>query len=146
MKREGMRLTGRHRLWFYGASALLFASGAAWLLFRYALRLPGEFEDLPHPGEPWSMRVHGGAAMLFLLMLGTLVRSHIVHGWRLGQNRFSGGAMVAIMVLLTLTGYALYYAGGERIRPVISVLHWAIGLALPAALLWHILIGRRSSK
>ena len=50
------------------------------------------------------------------------------------------------MVLLTLTGYALYYAGDERIRPVISVLHWGLGLVLPAALLWHILLGRRSSK
>ena len=146
MKREGMRLTGRHRRWFYAASALIFASGAAWLLFRYALRPSGEFEDLPHPGEPWSMRVHGGAAMLFLLMLGTLVRSHIVHGWRLGQNRFSGVAMITIMGLLTLTGYALYYAGGERIRPVISVLHWGLGLAVPAALLWHILMGRRSRR
>ena len=84
--------------------------------------------------------------MLFLLMLGTLVRSHIVHGWRLGQNRFSGVTMVAIMGLLTLTGYALYYAGGERIRPVISVLHWGLGLAVPAALLWHILMGRRSRR
>ena len=141
-----MRLTSRHRRWFYSASALLFASGAAWLLFRFVLRRPGEFGDLPHPGEPWSMRVHGGAAMLFLVVLGTLVRSHILHGWRLGRNRFSGVGMVAIMFLLTLTGYALYYAGGERLRPVISVMHWGLGLAVPAALLWHIVLGRRSSK
>ena len=141
-----MRLTPRHRRWFYSASALLFGSGAAWLLFRYALRRPGEFGDLPHPGEPWSMRVHGGAAMLFLVMLGTLVRSHILHGWWLGRNRFAGVAMVTIMLLLTLTGYALYYAGGERIRPVISVLHWGIGIAVPAVLLWHILMGRRSNS
>ena len=141
-----MRLTSRHRRWFYGASALIFGSGAAWLLFRFVLRRPGEFEDLPHPGEPWSMRVHGGAAMLFLVMLGTLVRSHILHGWRLGRNRFSGITMIAIMVLLTLTGYGIYYAGGERIRPILSVLHWGIGVALPAALLWHILVGRRCSK
>lgn len=141
-----MRLTSRHRRWFYSASVLLFASGAAWLLFRFVLRRPGEFGDLPHPGEPWSMRVHGGAAMLFLVVLGTLVRSHILHGWRLGRNRCSGVGMVAIMFLLTLTGYALYYAGGERLRPVLSVVHWGLGLAVPAVLLWHIVLGRRSSK
>jgi hypothetical protein len=146
MKREGMRLSSQHRRWFYTASALLFGSGAAWLLFRYGLQRAGEFGDLPHPGESWSMRVHGGAAMLFLVMLGTLIRSHILHGWRLGRNRFTGIAMIATMVLLTLTGYALYYAGGERTRPVISVIHWAIGIGLPAALLWHIVVGRRSSK
>ena len=146
MKREGMRLSSRHRCWFYSATVLLFASGVAWLLFRYALRRAGEFGDLPHPGEPWSLRVHGGAAMLFLVMLGTLIRSHILHGWRLGRNRFTGVAMLSIMVLLTLTGYALYYAGGERVRPVVSVLHWGIGVALPAALLWHILVGRHSSR
>jgi hypothetical protein len=47
------------------------------------------------------------------------------------------------MLLLTVTGYLLYYAGGEDSRPVISALHWAPGLAVPALVAWHVTSGRR---
>ena len=45
------------------------------------------------------------------------------------------------MVLLIASGYTLYYSD-EGSRPVISALHWIIGLGAPAALIWHILRGR----
>ena len=45
--------------------------------------------------------------------------------------------------ILTITGYGLYYAGGERLRAWTSWIHLAIGLALPLLLL-HILLGKRT--
>jgi hypothetical protein len=44
---------------------------------------------------------------------------------------------------LTITGYGLYYAGGERLRAWTSWIHLAVGLALPILLLIHIFVGRR---
>jgi hypothetical protein len=35
----------------------------------------------------------------------------------------------------------LYYSD-EETRPVVSMLHWIIGLGAPAALIWHIVRGR----
>jgi hypothetical protein len=50
------------------------------------------------------------------------------------------------MLLLTLTGYLLYYAGGEESRAVISITHWLTGLLVPALLTWHVLSGRSQTK
>jgi hypothetical protein len=57
-------------------------------------------------------------------------------------NRISGVALIAIVIALTLTGYGLYYASGDRLRQWVSVIHWGIGLAAAAILIWHIVRGR----
>lgn len=49
--------------------------------------------------------------------------------------------MVAILLLLTISGYALYYSD-EASRLIISALHWIIGLGAPVVLIWHIVTGR----
>ena len=146
MKHDGIRLSPGHRRWFHITAGVLFASGAVWVVFRYGLRQPGELGDTPHPGEPWALRVHGAAAMLFLIVLGSLIRTHIMHGWNLQRNRRTGVVMITTVTVLTVTGYALYYAGGEATRPLFSTLHWVLGLGCPALLFWHIWAGRRSAR
>jgi len=47
---------------------------------------------------------------------------------------------------LTVTGYGLYYAGGEMLRAWTSWIHLGIGLALPILLLVHIFLGRRTRR
>jgi hypothetical protein len=63
-----MRLSMRHRQWIYWISALLFGSGALWLICHYFVRIEGEFGPAPHPLESWALRVHGAAAMLALVV------------------------------------------------------------------------------
>ena len=46
--------------------------------------------------------------------------------------------------VLTITGYGLYYAGGEGLRAWTSWIHLAIGMVLPILLLIHILLGKRT--
>ena len=39
--------------------------------------------------------------------------------------------------ILIVTGYLLYYVGNERVRNIISGVHWILGLAIPLAYLLH---------
>jgi hypothetical protein len=137
-----MRLSVGHRQWIYWAAALLFGSGVLWLICHYFLRVEGEFGPAPHPLEPWALRVHGGAAMLALVVAGSLLPIHMRRAWHQRRNLVPGILLAGILLLLTVTGYALYYFGGEEARPLISVLHWGVGLGAPALLLWHIASGR----
>ena len=41
-------------------------------------------------------------------------------------------------MLLTVTGYGLYYVAGESVRAWISIVHWAVGLAVPLLLAAHV--------
>jgi hypothetical protein len=125
------RLGTVQRRLLYSTFALLAATGAYWALIHYA-GVPAWLS------EPLLMKVHGAAAMLALMLVGGLLQAHVPAGWKEARQRSSGGAMLAVFGLLALSGYLLYYAGGESLRNASSYLHLALGLALPAALCLHL--------
>jgi hypothetical protein len=142
-----MRLSQTHERWVYGIGAVLFLSGLGWLIAHYFFAPASEFgETAVAPSEPWWLRVHGGAAMVFLIALGSLLPGHIKLAWKFRQNLGSGFLMLGIAGVLILTGYGLYYAGGEETRPWISLIHWAVGIAAGGGLLLHVQLGKRRSE
>jgi hypothetical protein len=143
---DTIRLGRWHQGTVYAATAALFASGIAWLVLHYFFALPGEFGPTLHPGEPWMLKLHGAAAMAGLLVYGSLMPVHIRRAWAIRRNIVLGIGLVMLMLLLTVTGYLLYYAGDETTRPVISALHWVVGLVVPALLAWHIFSGRLQAR
>ena|SRR6266496_572504 len=145
MRRDPIRLSTRHQVWLHFTFGALFLSGAMWIGFDYFGGKDGEFGAHNHPLQPWSLRVHGATAMLFLVLLGSLLRGHVRGGWRLRRNRFTGAVLLAFNTVLVVTGYGLYYAGGEQVRPWISRIHWLAGLATPAIIAWHIWRGKISA-
>src|SRR5882762_2645716 len=84
-------------------------------------------------------------AEIFSLRRGSmLVSGHVRFAWRGGRNRANDSVFLSAFAVLTITGYGLYYAGGERLRAWTSWIHLAVGLALPILLLIHILLGKRT--
>jgi hypothetical protein len=137
-----LRLDPLLRWMLYTAFAVLFITGAGWLLA----------DDMKESGEGWQsaaawlLMTHGGAAMAALLLLGALVPLHVRRGWLARRNRSSGTIMVTCNALFILTAFGLYYLGSESLRPWASRLHIAIGLLVPILLVVHILLGRRSRR
>jgi hypothetical protein len=101
-------------------------------------------------GETWQaiaanlLVVHGGAAMITLVFLGALVPLHIRLSWHRRRNRVTGTAMTSFNAVLVVTAFGLYYKGSEVLRPWLSIIHTGFGLGLPALLLVHVFVGRRS--
>ena len=52
--------------------------------------------------------------------------------------------VAAIVALLIATAWVLYYAGGESMRAIGSVLHWGLGFGIVLILPLHIWLGKRS--
>lgn len=136
-----MRLSFRFRWALYAVFAALFVTGTVWLA-------ADAWKDQPD-GELWQsiaanlLMVHGGAAMVVLLMLGALAPLHVQRSWRAGKNRVMGGVMVTCTAVLIVTAFGLYYAGSDLVRPWMSRVHYGLGLALPILLTIHIWWGRR---
>ena len=143
---DTIRLGYWHQFSVYGATAALVVTGALWLVFHYFLAAEGDFGPQPHPMEHWMLRLHGAAAMIGLIIYGSLLPIHVRRAWTLRRNIALGVTVIVAMLLLTLTGYLLYYAGGEESRAVISITHWLAGLLVPALLTWHVLSGRSQTK
>jgi len=143
---DTIRLGRWHQGAVYGATGALVASGIAWLVLHYFFEAPGDFGPAIHPGEPWMLKFHGAAAMAGLIVYGSLLPVHVRRAWAIRRNIVLGIGLVLFMLLLTVTGYLLYYAGSETARPVISALHWVVGLVVPALLVWHIVSGRSQTR
>jgi len=106
----------------YAMLAVLLVSGGLWEWLHSAL----------------LMKVHGGAAMLVLLLLGALLASHVPAGWKDARKKKTGIGILAASAWLMISGHLLYYAGDEALRQAASYSHLGIGLALPLLLGFHV--------
>jgi hypothetical protein len=136
-----IRLKRWQRYFLYAVLALLFVSGVAWSYWNYFIASPGDFEMT---AKAWAIRIHGAAAMAILVLVGMLLSGHVRFAWRVRRNRANGSLFLGAFGILTITGYGLYYAGGETLRAWTSWIHVGVGLALPLFLILHIWLGRRT--
>lgn len=146
MRPNGMKLSPRHRIWFYASFIFVFFSGLAWMVLHYAGPQQDQMEAGIHPLEPWALKVHGAAAMLVLIILGTLIPLHMKRGWAAGINRRNGIILISVNLVLIVTGYLLYYAGEETFRLTSHWVHIIIGMLLPGFIIWHVREGRLERK
>jgi hypothetical protein len=136
-----LRLKSPFRYAIYTIVAVLTLTGAAWFFADWQKDLSTD--------EIWQqlaanmLMIHGGAAMLALLLLGALIPVHILRAWRARKNRLSGSLMATFNTVLIVTAFGLYYLGSDLLRPWISWTHIAAGVALALWLPLHVWLGRR---
>jgi cation transport ATPase len=135
------RLEPPFRFAIYIAFAVLFASGAAWLVANQ-MKESANGEIWQHTAA-YLLMVHGGTAMLTLMLLGALFPLHIGRAWRARKNRATGIVMLTFNAVLIATAFGLYYLASEILRPWTSDLHIAFGLAMPLLFLAHVKTGRK---
>lgn len=141
LRPDSIRLKRLQRYFLYTVLVLLFSSGAAWAYWNYLVASPGDFEI---GAKSWAMKIHGAAAMAVLMLIGMLLSAHVRFAWRARRNRANGSIFLSAFAVLAMTGYGLYYAGGERLRAWTSWIHLIVGVVLPILLLIHIFLGRRT--
>lgn len=122
---------------------MLSLTGLAWLVADWQKDLAAD--------EIWQqlaanmLMVHGGTAMLTLLLLGALIPIHLLRSWRRGRNRVSGSVMVLFNAVLIATAFGLYYLGSEAVRPWMSWIHLVAGCFVVLIFPVHIWMGKRES-
>lgn len=135
--RRPLQFPPPQRLALYIVGGGLWLSGGLWLLFHYLVPRPGDFGATTHPLEAWWLTAHGAFAFAAIFTFGLLWGIHVMPGWTSRQRRPSGTAAVAAVAWLMLSGYLMYYLGGEQPRLVATTLHWTVGLASPALFVYH---------
>ena len=141
---SAFQLSRRFRWTLYAVFAILFATGALWLI-------ADQLKDSAR-GDFWQetsanlLMVHGGAAMVTLLLLGALFPTHVARAWRSRLNRVLGATMVLCNGVLIITAFGLYYFGSDTLRPWAGDVHIVVGFALPPILGLHIWLGRRQAR
>jgi len=124
------------RATLYGVGALLWLSGAVWLVLHYVFPQATSFGPLPNPWEAPLMRVHGLIAVCAVFLIGWMMAAHVTVRWASERNRRSGLVLGGTALLLILSGYALYYTTGSP-HDAAALAHEAIGVLALAAALAH---------
>lgn len=120
----------------YSIGALLWLSGALWLVLHYMLPQSTPFGPLPNPWEAPLMRVHGLIAVGAVFLIGWMTAAHVTTRWTSDRNRRSGLALGGTALLLIFSGYALYYTTGSP-HDAAAFAHEVVGVFAPLAGLAH---------
>ena len=137
--REKVQLEPWHRRGFYFGFVITWLSGAYWLIAEW-LKDP-DLGPVRTPLQALCMKLHGAAALLFLLLLGTMM-THVRRGWTVKANRWSGGSMIAVNGTLILTAWLLYYLTSDTWRELSGVVHWVVGLSVLPLIGFHVRCGK----
>lgn len=116
---------------------VLWISGAAWFYLQTIAPSAMDEGFQTSSSQPLWLKLHGAAAMVFLVVFGTLLVGHMPMGWRTKHQRLSGVSLFAACASLILTGWGLYYFGDRQLRDLTSWVHTAIGLGLPLVIAIH---------
>jgi hypothetical protein len=121
----------------------LWLSGVIWLLFHYFFMRDTAFGPQPHPLEIWTLRLHAAFGFFALWSFGMVWSAHIVGGWYTRRQRWSGGSAFAVLGLLVISGYLIYYLIDDEWHSGVALVHWIVGLSLPCFMALHVVLGRR---
>jgi hypothetical protein len=128
------------KLSIYLVVALLFTSGAIWLVFHWGLMSEvnsngGDFQSQNY--KRLAMQIHGSASLVALVIFGSLLTHHIQVGWRLNTHRLSGSINIITIAILTLSTALLWYGKLGVMRDIGVYAHWLFGLLLPITIFFH---------
>ncbi len=134
------------RRMFYAVLATSWITGITFFVLSRWLQVEGEFGPEKHPWQFPVLQIHGAAAFLMLMAIGSLLTSHVPSGWRTFRSRRLGITLVTGVSFMAISAWVLYYAAGENLRPIIGNLHASVGVSLPLLLTLHIWHGRRHAR
>jgi hypothetical protein len=116
--------------------ALLWLSGALWLLVHWLFPQHNAFGLLPNPWEAPLVHLHGIIAVAAVFLFGWVGAAHIRARWSQSANRTSGLWLLGCGAVLVISGYALYYSTGAP-HDAAAALHEWLGLAALGVALTH---------
>ena len=92
-------------------------------------------------GSSQVLSIHGIAAMLATLALGSALPFHIKAGIKSKRKFLSGISQLCFLCTLMMTGALLYY-GPEAIREEAILIHWIVGLFFLMIFVLHVINAR----
>lgn len=118
---------------------LLYLTGTTkWILktfFQTDLGMGPE----PLPAEIWILRMHGTLSFAVLVLIGYVLRAHVVSSLKMQKGKKSGLTLLAHLFLLILSAPFLMYLTDEKIKGQVEFIHAVLGMTLIGSFLIHFL-------
>jgi hypothetical protein len=143
-----MKFSRPFKVFLYAILLGLYFSGVAvWALDLWG-KVDHGFGPEPAVSQIWFLRGHSVTGLIFFVLFGYLLHSHMRPGWKSRRKVKSGLLMVSPVVFLMLTVPGLFYLTDDGQKHIVAIIHTYVGLIvfLPFFLhLWTKVPQRRSS-
>src|SRR5277367_6441974 len=127
---HSVRMPRRRRVAVYLIVGVVWATGCLWLYLDQFQARRDQFGITPHPLESPILLVHGIVAILSMYLFGWIGARHILRWWAGGLRRVSGSALAAVLAVLIISGFALFFLIDDRLQHLAAVIHEVLGLAV----------------
>jgi hypothetical protein len=132
-----IHLPGTTKTWINFVGIGVWFTGLAWVIVHFLIEPKDSLGFASTSPEPLWLKIHGGFAFLALWSGGMLWGIHVLKAWGTQRRRWSGSVLFGAFLILSVTGYLLYYVADDGARHAISWTHWVLGIGLPFAYLAH---------
>jgi phosphoglycerol transferase MdoB-like AlkP superfamily enzyme len=136
-------MPARRRLAVYAIMGALWLSGCVWLVLDEFFESRGPFGVTRHPWQGAILTLHGIVAIISTYLFGWLTAGHVLARWPRRSRRLSGATLAAFLMLLTLSGFALFFVSDDRWQRLAAVTHDALGLGILVFAIQHWFFARR---
>ena len=136
-------MTGRLRKAIYVLLGGLWLTGCLWLILDQFFAPPGQFGPTLHPWQPGLLLVHGIASIFAMYLLGWITARHVIRWWPGRSRRLSGTLLAAFLVLLVVSGFALFFLSDDRGQRIAALSHDVLGVAVTVSGIQHWFFARR---
>ena len=130
------------RVAVYAVSIALWVSGLLWLVLEQFFARQEQFGRTPHPLEAPLLLIHGIVAIVAAYVLGWVSARHALHWWAGGMRRWSGAVFSTLIVVLGLSGFALFFVSSDQWQRYARLAHEIIGIPIVFFAIQHWLFGR----
>jgi hypothetical protein len=93
--------------------------------------------------EPPVLLIHGVVAILGMYVLGWVSIRHVVRWWQGGLRRVSGASLSTCLVLLVVTGFALFFVSDDGSQHAAALSHDVFGVIVTVFGVQHWFFARR---
>jgi cytochrome b561 len=136
-----VKFEGIEKKLFGWLGLFVFTSGATLFIFSHWVRVVSPIGEQHHPLEQYIRALHSTLTYLVVLVVGYLVKSHIVPGLKSKKKQRvrSGLTIIFTFTVLLITALLMLYASENRWNSYISNIHGILGLLTPAIIGTHLL-------
>ena len=126
----------------------VWLTGCVWLALHLFFETPDEFGIARHPLEPTLLWIHGVLSIAIAYLFGWIMARHASEAWRQQKRRISGGLLTTVIVVLSVSGFALFFVTESTWQTQSARIHEILGVAVTlfAVEHWRVVNGRTEAQ
>lgn len=127
----------------YFMLGFLYLSGSTEWLLKTFFQVDKGMGPEPLPAEIWILRFHGTLSLGVLMLIGYVLRAHVVPSWKAGRGKKSGLFLSLYVAAIISTVPFLMYLTDEKMKLTVEQIHAYLGLVFAVPFLLHLVAKKR---